>query len=226
MGAISRLKERVRRWKLARRAPSEIFSGYYRSNKWGDKHSRSGKGSNLEATADLRRLLPPLVAELGARSFLDLPCGDYFWMRHVDLAGVAYHGADIVPEMIARNQAGFGSDRVRFSVINLIEGPVPRHDIMFVRDCLVHLSNAHLSAALRNIKASGSTWLLTTTYPESFSNTDISTGQWRAIDLTRVPYNLPAPERLIAEGCASEKGQQPDKSLGLWRVADLPDLML
>lgn len=82
------LKERLRKWKLAGREPAEVFSRYYRTNKWGDAESRSGKGSNLAATAHLRQALPELVAELGVQSFLDLPCGDYFWMAQTEL-GVA-----------------------------------------------------------------------------------------------------------------------------------------
>jgi len=47
-------------------------------NKWGDKHSLSGKGSNLEATVNLREVLPAILSDLDAQNFLDLPCGDFF----------------------------------------------------------------------------------------------------------------------------------------------------
>lgn len=218
MGLFSHLKEGLRRYRLARRTPVEIFAGYARNNKWGDAESLSGKGSNLAATVELRALLPPLLRDLGAASLLDVPCGDFYWMQQVDMTGIRYLGGDIVPDLIAANRARHARDGVAFQEIDLIEGPVPQADVVFVRDCLVHMSNTHAAAALRNIAASGSTWLLTTTFPETGRNTDIATGQWRAIDLTKPPFALPSPDRLIAEGQAHQKGQAPDKMLGLWRI--------
>lgn len=151
MKFLSDLKHRLRRKRLAARDPAEIFSDYARSNKWGDKDSKSGKGSNLEATAEVRRVLPDLLRELGARSMLDVPCGDFFWMAHVDLAGIDYLGGDIVPELIAANRAAHARPGVDFQVVDLIRGPVPQADVIFVRDCLVHLSHDHVRAALANI---------------------------------------------------------------------------
>lgn len=222
MGILSQVREHFRRRKLARLSPEAVFTDYFRRNKWRDPDSRSGKGSNLKATEELRRLLPPLLHDLGVRSMLDLPCGDFFWMAHVDLTGIDYTGGDIVPDMIAQNSQRHGRPGRKFQVIDLIRGPLPQADLVFVRDCLVHLSHEHVMQALANIRASGSTWLLTTVYPATPVNEDILTGQWRALDLTKAPFNLPAPERLIAEGAAEERGQGPDKHLGLWRVADLP----
>ncbi len=224
MGAFGRLKEKIRRWKLAGREPRDVFSNIYTSNKWGDPESRSGKGSNMVATERIRAALPGLARDLGAESFLDLPCGDYFWMQRVELGVKTYTGGDIVVELIAENQRKYAREGVNFEVINLIEGPVPRHDIVFVRDCLVHLSLAHVAAAIRNLKASGSTWLVTTTYPETGTNEAISTGQWRALDLTAPPFSFPSPERMIDEAMPGLKGSSHDKSMGVWRLADLPDL--
>ena len=223
MGAWGRIKEKLRRWKLSGRAPGDVFTAYWRNNKWGDPESKSGRGSNLEATQALRPQLPPLMARLGVRSFLDLPCGDYYWMKHVDLGVARYTGGDIVAPLIAENRARYARDGVDFQVIDLIAGPIPRHDLIFTRDCLVHLSTAHVQAALRNIKASGSEWLLTTHYPGLGGNEEIATGQWRAIDLQAAPFGLPAPVETIVEGQEQVRGQMPGKTLGLWRVADLPD---
>lgn len=221
MKILSDLKRALRRKRLAGRDPAEIFSRYARSNKWGDKDSLSGKGSNLEATAEVRKLLPPLLRELGATSMLDVPCGDFFWMAHVDLTGIDYLGGDIVPDLIEANRRAHARPGVAFQVVDLIRGPVPKADVIFVRDCLVHLSHDHVRAALANIARSGGTWLLTTTFPETPANEDIATGEWRAIDLTKPPFSLPTPERLLPEGQAHLKGQRADKMLGLWRIADL-----
>ena len=221
MGMFRKLRHAIKRRALRSRTPADIFREYVHTNKWGDAESVSGKGSNLQSTEELRKLLPPLLKELGVRSMLDLPCGDFHWMAHVDLTGIDYLGADIVPDLIERNREKHARAGVSFAVVDLIEGPVPKADLVFVRDCLVHLSNDHARRALEKIRASGSTYLLTTTFPGT-ANTDIVTGEWRAIDLTRPPFGLPEPMRLIAEGRGWLKGQADDKMLGLWRISDLP----
>lgn len=221
MKFLSNLKRRLRQRRLASRQPAEIFADYARTNKWGDQDSLSGKGSNLGATEQLRQLLPTLLRNLGATSMVDVPCGDFFWMKHVDLTGIDYLGGDIVSDLIAANQRAHSRPGVAFEVVDLIRGPVPKADVVFVRDCLVHLSHAHVHAALGNIARSGSTWLLTTTFPDVPTNEDIVTGEWRAIDLTKPPFDLPVPHQLLPEGQSHLKGQKGNKMLGLWKIDDL-----
>ena len=45
-----------------------------RSRGLGDVYKRQ----NLTQTAEVRRVLPGLLAELGCRSMLDVPCGDFY----------------------------------------------------------------------------------------------------------------------------------------------------
>ncbi|HYH44625.1 MAG TPA: hypothetical protein VEG34_03005 [Thermoanaerobaculia bacterium] len=75
--------------------------------------SVSGVGSTLRETARLREALPGLIREEGVRSLLDIPCGDFHWMQHValDVEDVEYTGADVVPEIVAANQALHGKGR-------------------------------------------------------------------------------------------------------------------
>ena len=221
MRFIDRLKRTLRQRYLSSRTPVEIFSSYAHKNKWGDKHSLSGKGSNLEATANLREVLPAILSDLDAQTFLDLPCGDFFWMGHVDLSGVHYLGGDIVPELIEKNIKLYSAPNIKFQVIDLIRGPIPKADIVFIRDCFVHLSNDHIKAALRNIVRSDSKWLLTTTFPKTEENFDILTGEWRALDLCKPPFSFQEPINLIMEGQSHVKGQRVDKMIGLWKVSDI-----
>jgi hypothetical protein len=144
-------------------------------------------------------------------------------MQHVDLAGIEYLGGDIVPDLIEANRRAHARPGVAFQIIDLISGPVPKADLVFMRDCLVHLSNDHVRAALSNIAKSGSTWILTTTFPDGVANEDILTGEWRALDLTKPPFELPQPECLFAEGQAHLKGQKGKKMMGLWRIANLAE---
>ncbi len=218
---LGALRERLRHARLRGREPAEVFAGYHARGKWREPESASGKGSTLAATAGLRAALPGLLGDLGVTRLLDVPCGDFNWMARVDLAGIDYHGGDIVPALIAANADRHGGAGRRFSVIDLITGPLPETDLVFTRDCLVHLSHAHALRALATIRASGARWLMATTYPGRGANPDIVTGQWRALDLTAPPYGLPAPERMVAESYTGPGGAA-DKCMGLWRVADLP----
>lgn len=95
MGVFSKLRYRLKRRALRGRAPSDIFREYFRINKWGDKESVSGKGSNLPSTEHLRRVLPELLAGLGTRSMTGVPCGDFNRMAHIDLTGIDYLGGDL-----------------------------------------------------------------------------------------------------------------------------------
>jgi 2-polyprenyl-3-methyl-5-hydroxy-6-metoxy-1,4-benzoquinol methylase len=205
--------------------PQEVFTRIYTERAWGDGESASGAGSSLMETRVVRDLLPGLLASLGCRSLLDLPCGDFNWMRHVALDGIHYTGADIVEPLIARNRELYGGAHRSFEVMNLLTGPLPRADVVLCRDCLGHLSREDCRRALASIKASGSTYLLSTTYPvvsrARALNTSIKTGQWYAINLEAAPFRLPAPVQLFNEGCGVADFE--DKSLGLWRIDTIPD---
>lgn len=218
--ALPPLWRRFRYHPLLAGPPERIFTRYYQINRWGDDESVSGAGSNLQQTAEVRRVLPGLLAELGVQSLLDVPCGDFNWLKLVPL-DVDYIGGDIVAELVARNEAEYGNERRRFLRLDLLEDALPVVDLIFCRDCLVHLSEAHVCRALANIRASGATYLLTTTFPARQVNEDIPTGWWRPLNLCRPPFNFPTPLRLIDEQCPNP--DYPDKHLGLWRVADIPE---
>ena len=132
-----------------------------------------------------------------------------------------YIGADIVQELIDLNLRRWdGRSSQKFLKLDLTSDALPRVDLVLCRDGLVHLSGAQVLKALRNIKQSGSKYLLATTFPELLHNLDIVTGDWRPMNLQREPFNLPQPLKLILEGRAGPDYR--DKSLGLWRITDLP----
>ncbi len=201
----------------------ERFAHIYQTNLWGSDESISGSGSVIEQTRAIRAQLPVLLRELQVASMLDLPCGDLGWMREVDLSGVEYWGGDIVPELIARHQREFGGTGRRFAVLDLTRDPLPPVDLVFCRDCLVHLSTKHVWDAVANLKRSGSQWLLTTTFPDHPENHDIEDGDWRLLNLERTPFCFPPPTAILNEHCTEHDGAFADKSLGLWRIAELPD---
>ena len=100
-------RTRRRKAALQQRSTQDVFWEIYSGNLWGSAESKSGLGSELAATQEVRALLPRLLAELGVDVLLDVPCGDFNWMRHVDLPVREYIGGDIVPPLIDSLRASF-----------------------------------------------------------------------------------------------------------------------
>lgn len=201
---------------------AETFRHIYLTRHWGAADSVSGEGAGRAQTRILEVLLPPLLHALDVEVLLDLPCGDFSWMRHVDLPVRQYIGGDVVPELIEANSRRYAADQRRFVVVDLTRDPLPKADLLFCRDALVHLSFDDIDRALRNIRHSGIPFLLTTTFPECEVNEDVPTGDWRPLNLCKPPFGFPRPRHLFNEGCTEGGGRFRDKSLGLWDVQTLP----
>ena len=198
----------------------EKFSKIYSDNIFGGKESRSGEGSSMEQTTEIRRELPLLVQEFGIESFMDAPCGDYFWMKEVDLGVKRYIGADIVEALVEKDQQQYGKEGVSFQCLNLAEDKLPQVDLIFCRDCLVHLTFADAQKVIDNFRKSGSKYLLTTTFTRMDRNIDLA-GIWRPLNLQLPPFSFPEPLKLIDEKCPDCNGQFSDKHLGLWLLDDI-----
>jgi len=203
---------------LKTKSTQRVFSDIYRNNSWGSAESISGPGSEVEQTKVVVKILESVIQEKRITRMLDLPCGDFNWMQHVNLAGATYTGGDIVAELIESNVAKFGTDQVNFSCLDITRSELPRVDLVFCRDCLVHLSNAQVKNAIRNICRSNSKWLLTTVFASGVNDKDIAQGQWRNLNLMAAPFNLPAPEMIFSEECSEGNGLYRDKSLALWDI--------
>jgi len=200
-----------------------VFTEIYRRNKWKGKDSFSGPGSDTYQTRIVISELPTLINEFNIRTMIDIPCGDFHWMRSVDLNGIDYTGADVVKELIQKNIEKYSQDGLQFHSMNLIKDKLPRVDLVFCRDCLVHFCFADVFSALDNICKSQSEYLLTTTFTGRKDNYDIVTGKWRPLNLEVSPFSLPKALKVINEGCTEGDGAYSDKALGLWRIADIQD---
>jgi len=219
LSVLVRMHRRLHAWRMSLRTNTSIFEDIYRTNAWLDPQSRSGTGSSHDATTAVRAALSPLLTDFGIRSILDAPCGDFNWMREVDLRGIPYTGIDVVPAIIAANSRYAAPDRT-FKTLDLINDTLPAADLILCRDTLVHFPYRDIFLALKNFKASGACFLLTTTYP-GHSNRDVPImSYWRPLDLQAAPFCFSAPLRLVSEQC--KETPYETKSLGLWRLADVP----
>lgn len=209
---FGRLIEWLRMRKLAGADKQTIFSHHYKTNFWGDQESRSGPGSTLAYTAGLRQALPGLLNELEVKVFLDAPCGDFNWMKEVEMPNIKYLGCDIVPEMIAELKIKYGREDRVFNVLDIVNDSIPMADIWLCRDVLFHLSNDDVLRTLQNFLESDIPWLLTSTHSEGGNKKDIQSGGFRLLNLESAPFNLPKAERYINDSIPGF----PARCLGLW----------
>jgi hypothetical protein len=196
----------------------ELFTSYFYNNTWQGVESVSGPGSDSYLTHNLIREMNALIKFFDIKSILDIPCGDWNYMKHIELDGISYIGADIVDPLIEQNRQKYESDTITFEVLDIRHDYLPTVDLIIVRDCLVHLPNKDIVAALENIKRSESQYLLTTTFNflSQEVNKDIEIGDWRKIDLMRSPFELISPLRLLME--VGSDWNTIDKCLGLWSI--------
>jgi hypothetical protein len=206
---------------LTRARPrQDTFSRIYEETAWCSDESGSGTGSELRATGDIRDHLAGLLARLGATSLLDAPCGDWNWMRHVDLPVERYYGVDIVPSVIDANNRRFGTADRSFAVADLTCDELPAADVILCRDCLVHVSYQDAGMILENFRRTGATWLLLNTYPEITKNRNQFTGRhWRRLNFTMPPFGFDEPVETLPDG-----GDVDPSRLGLWKLQDLPPM--
>ena len=199
------------------------FTEVYERNLFEGGDSLSGEGSDLVQTDRLRIEVPKLLKKMGVSSILDAPCGDYFWMKEVDLPVDRYHGIDVVQHVVEKNSRMFSSEKVEFSCRDITKDKLPEADLIFSRDCLVHLSFADCLDAIRNYKSSGARYLLATTFTNREANVDFRGPDdfWRTLNLQLEPFNFPPPISLINEGCTEQNGEYSDKCLGLWELESI-----
>jgi len=198
-----------------------IFQKIYKLKNWGTTESVSGPGSSLKNTKNLRRELPVVINELIIKSFLDIPCGDFFWMKEINLPVEKYIGGDIVKELVDKNNTLFSNAKRSFVMLDLTKDDLPEVDAVFCRDCLPHLSIKLIKASIRRIKLSGSKYLFTSTYTACKENKEMHVGGFRPLNLRLKPFYFPPPLIIISDPCITEKVILNDKSIGIWKISDL-----
>lgn len=203
----------------------DIFRDIYVNNKWGDEDSFSGSGSNLNQTNIILQKIPRIINKYKIKSILDLPCGDFYWMKEFDFKDLNYIGADIVPELINKNKSEFCSDNINFRILDLIYDELPNADLLFCRDCLVHFSFEDIIKALKNIKKTKCKYFITTNFLKRESNVNIATGSWRTLNLCKAPFYFPEPIEIILENCTESNNQFSDKVLSMWEIELIPDFI-
>jgi hypothetical protein len=170
------------------------FNHIFKENYWSGEESVSGNGSSLRATENIRSALPLLAKKYNIQTLFDAPCGDFNWMQHfVNVAELNYIGGDIVGPLIERNQHQYTTNSTNFLKFDITRDKFPEADLWLCRHCLFHLSFQDIHDALVGFLASSIPLMLTTTNTlcGEIPNKDITTGDFRLIDLYSEPFNFP-----------------------------------
>ena len=200
------------------------FSDIYEENLWASNESRSGPGSEAHMTLSLRQLLPEVIAKYQIKKMLDIPCGDYSWMKEViDKSNVEYMGVDIVDSLINDLKHFYGRPNINFCVGDMRNMVLPQVDLVVSRDILFHLSYQDISKYLDNFLKSKSKYLLTTSYHSSFKfkNINIVSGDFRLLNLFEEPFNFPSV--YLEEFAEPPQDFNPSRSVIMWDAATLQD---
>ena len=207
-----------------------IFSTIYDTYGFGGDESRSGPGSTLYETEKLREKIKNLVKYKDIKSVVDIPCGDFNWMREIVESFELYHGGDIVSQCIDENTKKYASDRISFSVIDLMESQIPQCDLLIVRDVIGHYPIEDGKKIVDNILNSNCKYLLSNSwynvidkeYHLKHINNGADYGRFYPVNLMSEPFNFPEPELIIEEDVVVEdynKGNR--KTLLFWNLDEI-----
>lgn len=136
------------------RSPADTFSEIYANGTWGDgDEPNSGSGSDDSASAPFVDFVRRFIVEHDITSVVDLGCGDYRVSGKLADLPIDYTGIDVVPDLVARNMAAFGSRQIRFLCRDITTDALPSADLCIVRQVLQHLSNEQIARVLDQLHA-------------------------------------------------------------------------
>ena len=194
------------------------FKNIYDNNYWGESETFSGEGSTIKATEILRQNLEKLFKEFDIKTLLDIPCGDFNWMKELKYEFDFYLGCDIVYDIITNNKKAYETMTRKFQVFDIVENiPTMKFDAIFCRDLMIHLPIKDISKIIDNIIKSDSRYLISNTYSDTDKNTDVAYGGYRPINLEIEPFYFPKPIKMFQENSDYIK----DKYIAIWEINKL-----
>jgi hypothetical protein len=206
---------------------TSIFSQIYANKVWvaqdnvwvaqDNQESLSGAGSTEMATGELIIRLSAFLKTVGCRQLVDIGCGDFNWMRHVE-GDFDYLGIDVVPQLIDANSSAYANDRRRFICMDATRSVICPGDVAVCREVLFHLSFRDGLQLLRNIKTAGFKYVLLTNDKSVWFNSDIRNGDFRLINLFKAPYRFPEPLRELTDDKV-----HGGRVIAVWPGTALPD---
>ncbi|GEM_PF-3560176 len=176
-------------WDRKVKSPFAVFDRIYRQGGWNGVGS--GPGSAPEVNREFIELLNQLIQHTpGIQTILDIGCGDWQIMRHVDLTNKHYLGVDVVASVIETNTRLFGAHHVKFQVLNPCDEKIPHVDLIIMNCVAQHLPNAFVKSMLDRISTHCRWALIGNDWIAINGQGDIMMGAWHPINILLPPFNL------------------------------------
>jgi len=189
---------------FSKKTKSEKFELIYKKNFWSSNESVSGLGSEKKNTVNISSEIINIINKYNIKKILDVPCGDFNWIKDILNDKINYLGGDIVNDLINQNIQKYKKKNINFTKLDITNDALPNADLLICRDCLIHLSFDSINMFFENFKKSNINLLLLTSYKlkdqtKKIVNSDIPDGEFREIDLSEEPFNLPEPVHKILD---------------------------
>ena len=179
----------------------QAFEKVYKDKLWGTNaqgKGYSGYGSTAQATLLWRTFLQQFMKENNIKSVVDAGCGDWESTAATDWTGIDYKGYDIVDSVIQQDKAKYEKDNIHFFTANVVTTDLPAADLLIVKHVLQHLSNAEVSQLLTQLPKYKHVLLVDSVDEKTLTgeNKDISAGDFRNLDPTKPPFEVPGDKPL------------------------------
>lgn len=209
----------------------EVFTNIYENHGFGSLESRSGPGSTLEETKKLRDKIKTLIKEKNIKSVVDIPCGDFNWMKEIVFNFESYIGGDIVEKAIEENNEKYSNSRIKFINFDILKDNIPKGDLVIVRDIIGHFPLNDGIEIINNILKSECKYLLSTTWAKKLGDTwlpcsendvdreneGVDYGRFYPVNLMAEPFNFPHADEYLEEDVVVDNFENGNrKVLALW----------
>lgn len=186
----------------AKQTLQEAFSHIYEFQLWGSNEEGqgcSGSGSKVQTTQEYRELLELCLQVFDIKSVVDLGCGDWEFSRMISWGQIDYKGFDVVASVIERNIKKFAKKGISFSVLDATYQELPAADLLICKDVLQHLSNDDVAKIIKQFSKFKYCLITNDVYGHTLSsdNPDIISGDYRPINITAAPFNVPGDKLLV-----------------------------
>ena len=174
----------------------QIFTDIYLNDGWnmGQYETRSGMGSTITYSENIRLELIKFIKENSIKKMLDTSCGDWNWMKLIQNDLCDYTGIDIVDEIIENNKQKFSNEKTHFiqgDLLTYIKSlPDKYYNLILCRHTLEHLpTNYNIDFLIECKRVSN--YLLVTGYNNiDRINTDlVDDMRYRPINIELLPYS-------------------------------------
>jgi 2-polyprenyl-3-methyl-5-hydroxy-6-metoxy-1,4-benzoquinol methylase len=181
-----------------RRSNESTFTDLYDHAVWGvnsQGEPHCGSGSTKESSSEYMIFLDKFLRKHEIKTIVEVGCGDWEFMQHMDLSGIQYLGIDVVKKMIDSNNRKFRTHAIAFMHADAAYTDLPQADLFLCKDVMQHLPNKDIFKICSQFNKFRYCLIVNDvniTEP-SLNNLRLQRRVgYRPVDLTKQPFNLPA----------------------------------